>query len=266
MSDKANLTVIEQREVAFYEDELTAVRAADGHVYVSVAQMTRALGLDERSQRRRIRDHTILSEGYQRGVISTPRRGNQTAGLLRVDLVPLWLAGIRTKTVREEIRAKLERFQRESALVLWEAFQSGRLTVHEEIMQADTPAARAYQIASALTDLARQQYVMEQRLDSAEHRIYDNTARLDAIEAELGQDDRFITVSQAADLSQAVRAVGLIFGRQTGRNEYGGVYGELYRRYSVNSYKRLPAAKYNEAMDWLRQWYASLSDSENVPF
>ncbi len=121
MVDKA-LQPIEQRQVDFYGDELTAARADDGHVYVSVAQMCNALGIDIQAQTRRIRRQDIMAEGFQ-GVanLATPG-GRQTAYMLRVDLVPLWLSGIRTAAVSENVRLKLERFQREAAKVLWEAF------------------------------------------------------------------------------------------------------------------------------------------------
>jgi hypothetical protein len=73
MSDEERALVpIEQREVEFYGDELTAVRAEDGQVYVAIRQMCNALGLDDRSQRRRIQRHKIMSQGYQGGVITTP--------------------------------------------------------------------------------------------------------------------------------------------------------------------------------------------------
>jgi hypothetical protein len=45
-----SLVVIEQREVEFYGEELTAVRAADGHIYVSVRHLCDALGLDRASK------------------------------------------------------------------------------------------------------------------------------------------------------------------------------------------------------------------------
>ncbi len=37
MSDK--LTVVEQKQVEFYDDKLTAVRADDGQIYASVRHM-----------------------------------------------------------------------------------------------------------------------------------------------------------------------------------------------------------------------------------
>jgi len=67
-----SLVVIEQREVEFYGDELIAVRASDGHIYVSVRHLCDALGLDRTAQVRRIRRQEILNDAYQGGAILTP--------------------------------------------------------------------------------------------------------------------------------------------------------------------------------------------------
>lgn len=63
-------------------------------------------------------------------------------------------------------------------------------------------------------------------------------------------------------ISQAVKAVAHELGKRTKRNEYGGVYGELYRRYNINSYKILPKSKFEDALNWLNEWLQSMiSDS-----
>ena len=256
-----DLTVIDQREVAFYNDQLTAVRGGDSQVYVPVTQMCRALGLDERSQRRRIQNHTILSEGYTRGDISTPPSeggrggGVQKVGLIRVDLVPLWLAGIEAGKASEDMRPKLERFQREAAKVLWEAFQDGRLTADpdfELLLQSDSEAVQAYRMAMAVVKLARNQIILESRLDAHEQ-------RLETIEAQLSPPAHAITQSQAMQISQAVKAVAIAQGKQTKRNEFGGVYGELYRKFEITSYKLLPASRFDEAIEFLTNWHISLT-------
>lgn len=89
--------------------------------------MCQALGIDTAGQRQRIQRHTVLARGIGVCNLQTPG-GPQSSYVLRVDLVPLWLSGIRTSAVNEEVRPKLERFQEEAATVLWEAFQEGRLT------------------------------------------------------------------------------------------------------------------------------------------
>jgi hypothetical protein len=255
VNDEKTLMPIEQREVSFYGDELTAIRADDGQVYVAIRQMCDALGLDDRSQRRRIQQHTILAKGYQRGVILTPHRGQQEAGMLRVDLVPLWLSGVSTKAVKDEIRGKLERYQEEAAKVLWEAFQEGRLTadpVFDELLQQDTPEAQAYKLIQGMLHLARSQLMMRAKLE-------DHETRLERIEATLGDPGKNVTPGQAMQISQAVKAIAMELGKKSGRNEFGGVYGELYRRYEINSYKLLPAHKFDAAMAWLNEWYQALT-------
>lgn len=279
MSDSAEssaLTVLDQRTVLFYGDELVAVRAADGHIYVAVRQMCDALGLDRASQVRRIKKHAVLNDGYKGDVKMTSPGGPQAAGVLRVDVVPLWLTGIRTSMVRPELQARLERYQREAAKVLYEAFLSGRLALPadwEDNIAADSPTFQAYQTAAAVFQLARAQLVMEARLKAHDEELSTQAralqaqaSRLEQLEAEFQSPDRRISDQQASQLSQAVRAIGMELSRRSGRNEYGGVYGELYRRFGITSYKLLPAARFGEAIQFLTQWYQSLTGAEDIPF
>ncbi|MFO7539111.1 MAG: ORF6C domain-containing protein, partial [Chloroflexota bacterium] len=85
------------------------------------------------------------------------------------------------------------------------------------------------------------------------------------IEEQLGDTKHHITPAQAMQISQAVKAIAYELGKQTKRNEYGGVYGELYRRYEINSYKSLPQSKFEAALSWLNEWYQSLTN-ESLPF
>lgn len=54
-------------------------------------------------------------------------------------------------------------------------------------------------------------------------------------------------------------------GKKTKRNEFGAVYGELYRKFGTTDYKSLPAARFRAAMDFLTEWYQNLTDKD-VPF
>lgn len=267
MSDKA-LETIEQRTVEFYGDELIAVRSKDDRIYVSVRHLCDALDLDRPSQVRRIRRHKVLAKGYQRGVILTPHRGQQQAGLIRVDLVPLWLAGLQVSSVKEELRDRLERYQEEAAAVLWEAFQEGRLTADstfDELLQVDSEAVQAYKMLQAMLRLARNQILLEARLDKHEVQLVNVEERLERVESTLGDPGRHVTPEQASQISQAVKAVAMQLSKTSGRNEYGGVYGELYRKFGITSYKLLPAGRFEEAMKWLSDWYSSLTD-QAIPF
>jgi len=177
--------------------------------------------------------------------------------------------------VNEDVRPKLERFQREAAKVLWEAFQEGRLTTDPDFdslveAAANSEAVQAYQIAQAVMKLARQQILIEARLSGRlnvhEHRLADHDDRLESIEMTLADTGRNVTPDQASQISQAVKAVALVLGQKSGRNEYGAIYGELYRREGVNSYKLIPAHRFERVMGWLNEWYQELTGQGTLPF
>ena len=60
--------------------------------------------------------------------------------------------------------------------------------------------------------------------------------------------------------------MALELGNRSGRNEYGGVYGELYRRFDITSYKRLPKNRFEEAITFLTEWYVQLTGNDDIPF
>lgn len=262
-----SLQAVEQKSIEFYEDELVAVRASDGHIYVSLRHMCNALGIDSQAQTRRIQRQAVLTRGFDQVPIMTPNRGEQVAYVLRVDLVPLFLSGVSTKSVSDDARPKLEQFQEEAAKVLWEAFQEGRLTsplALEEMLESGSPAAQAYRMAEAIMKMARQQLFLETQLESHTFQLTEHENRLEQIEEQLGDPKQSVTPEQAMQISQAVKAVAHELGKKTKSNQYGGVYGELYRRYGINSYKSLPRKKFDAAMRWLNEWLQSLID--DTPF
>lgn len=257
-SKSRTIETVEQKTVLFYDDELVAVRGDDRQVYVSLSHMCDVIGIDRRSQVRRIRQHVVLGEGYHLGNVDTAG-GRQRMGLLRVDLVPMWLATLETSRVSADIEEKLVRYQKEAAKVLWEAFQEGRLTAAptlDELLKSDSPAAQAYRMAMAIADLARTQLLFESQVET---RMDDYEKRLEQLEVRIDEPARTVSSSQASQISQAVKAVALQLSKKTGRNEYGGVYGELYRRFEITSYKLLPASRFDEAMAFLNEWYGSLT-------
>jgi len=260
MSENAALIPVDQKEITFYGDELVAIRANDGHIYVSIRHLAEALGMTRQSQVRRVERQAILKEGYFKGAMMTPK-GKRQANWLRVDLVPLFLTGIDTVRVKEEIRPKLEQYQKEAAKVLWEAFRDGRLTTEpsfEELLQSDSPAAQAYKMLQAMMQLARNQVLLEAKFQQHDETLADYGQRIEEIEASLSNEERYVSREQASRISQAVRGIGLLLTKQSGTSEYGRVYGELYRRFEISAYRELPAGKYDEAMKWLNEWRQSL--------
>ena len=279
MSDGNALVPVQQKEVEFYEDRITAVYAQDddrGDIYVSINQICDLLGIDRRGQQRRITNDAVLAKHTRQVVIQTAG-GPQTVLCLPVDYMHGWLMSINANRVKADIQERLIRYQEQCHRVLAEAFREGRLTADpgiEELLQtSDSPSAQAYRTLRAMVRLARQQVVMEAeleahagRLAAAEVQLSDHAERLEDIEANLGDSTRFVTAEQASQISQAVKAIALELGKQTNRNEFGAVYGELYRKFGVTSYKEIPAVRFREAMDFLTEWYATVTGSDELPF
>jgi hypothetical protein len=263
-----DLQVIDQKTVLFYEDEITAVRVADGTIYVPIRPICDHLGVNWSGQYKRIQRDPILSDVVS-GVVVTPTPlDNKFANPQEMLCLPLqflngWLFSINANRVKkEEVRERLLRYQKRVYDVLYEAFQEGRLSTDFDALleRADPDARAAYQMAQAVAKLARQQIMIQSQVD-------ENTQRIDLLEERLEGDDSTITEAQASQISQAVKTVAMSLSERTGRNEYGGVYGELYRRFEITSYKLLPADRFQEAMNWLTEWYNSLQGEENgLPF
>lgn len=263
MSDKA-LEPVEQKAVLFYEDEITVVRLADGRVFIPVRPICDALGLDWSAQYRRINGDMVLADVAMSVAVTATdiEEGSRRPLTSEMICLPLdylngWLFGVNAKRVKDEIRDRLVRYQRESYKVLAEAFQDGRLAVDQDtdieaLLQQDSPAAQAYRMAMAVVRMARQQLVMEAKLAEHGTQLGEHAERLDQLEAAVG--GKHVTEVQASQISQAVKAVALAIGKKTKRNEFGAVYGELYRKFGVASYKLIPQRRFQEVMDFLNEW------------
>jgi hypothetical protein len=260
------LVPIEQKEVLFYDDTILAVRLPDDRVFIPLRPIVERLGIDWASQTRRINRDPVLSE--EKGVVVTTTPGGPQEMLcLPLDYLSGFLFGINASRVKSDLRDSVIRYQRECYKVLAEAFQEGRLTadpVLDELLQSDTGAVQAYKMLQAMVKLARNQIFLEAQLDTHTTQLTDHEQRLEEIESSLGDTGRNVTPDQASQISQAVKAVAIALGKQTKRNEFGAVYGELYRKFGITSYKLLPASRFEEAMKFLTEWHQDLVG--NTPF
>jgi hypothetical protein len=195
---------------------------------------------------------------------------------LPLDLLPGWLFGIQAERVKSELRDKIIRYQAECFQVLWHAFKA-------DILPPDTqPPARnlsgaevAVEIAGAVYTLAQQQLALERALaaeaaaradlatrhqvmaDYLREYILQNEQRVGALELRLSEGAT-IAEAEAAELALHVKTVAHALEQQGASNGYQRVYGELYRRYRIASYKNLPRARYAEALAWLAAWAQQL--------
>lgn len=262
-----------QRIVPFYGDELIAVQRSDGNIFVHFGRLCDNLGLARASQVRRVQRHEVLHHGLVTLAIET-EGGLQSVHCLRIDLLPLWMAGLHASRVKAELRDKLVRYQHEAAVVLWQAFKS-QIVVEEPIIPSDSAAIQQIQqiiemgyaiarMGEQQLELQRQQLRLVSRMDAAARIIRDVQGHLEHVDVRLGAvEERLspgatITDEQATEVANRVKALAeLLTGKHTGKNHYQGIFAELYRRFGVSSYKLIPQRKYAAVLTFLESWGAA---------
>src|SRR5215217_7001978 len=104
------LQVLDTRQVQVLGDEVTAVRLADGRIYLVVRALCEIFGLDRASQVRQIRGDDVLADELREVRVLTAG-GPQTIQVLHLEAVPYWLNNVQVRRVREEWRDKLRQYK-----------------------------------------------------------------------------------------------------------------------------------------------------------
>ena len=262
-----------QRLVPFYGDELIAVQQLDGNIVVHFGRLCENLGLSRTAQVRRVQRHEVLAAGLTTIEIQT-EGGMQAVQCLRIDLLPLWMAGLHASRVKDELRPKLVRYQHEAAVVLWQAFKP-QIVVEAPIATAESAAIQQIQqiiemgyaiarMGEQQLEIQRQQQALSGRMDAAARIIRDVQGHLERVDVRLGEvEERLspgavITDEQATEVSNRVKALAeLLTSVHAGKNHYQGIFAELYRRFGVSSYKLIPQRNYAAVLAFLETWRAA---------
>jgi hypothetical protein len=222
------LVPVDERSVDFYGDAIIGVliEETDGErrIYVPVRPICENLGLARGSQRNRIYRDNVLREEL-RGVFitNTPGAGGGTQETLclPIEMIPGFLFGITPGRVRPDIQEKITRYRRECYRRLWDAFKQEILPATTELSPprpATSGAQLAYELATVVQNLAREQMDMEQRLGGHIDRMAQwaksVAAKIDDLGTRVGDLERHvgpavpISEQQSAEVALAVKNVG----------------------------------------------------------
>lgn len=264
-----------QKTIVFYDDEITAVVIeGDGEreIYVPLRPLCDYLGVSWQGQNRRINDDEVLSDVVRSVNItltdldpSTSRPRTSQMICLSLGYLNGWLFGINPKRVKPEVKDRLIRYQKECYKVLAKEFVQTAVSP-----TSSSSLMHVREMGLAIARMAEEQMEFDRRLGVTEATMQETAVTVDGMRDDIEllkartDPGEAVTQSQAMQISQAVKAVARELGKQSKRNEYGGVYGELYRRYEITSYKELPSAQFDECLAWLTDWHKSLT-SDN-PF
>lgn len=273
------LIPIAERVVDFYEDQITTalIQVGDAlQMYIPLRPISSSLGLSWSGQRERtLRDPVLSGEVRFVRLTRTNLGGNPDLLCLPLKFINGWLFGINATRVKLELQETVIRYQRECYEILYEAFQTETLQetrhVAQEVVASQSTVAleQIRDMGLAIAHLAEQQLEMEQRinvrLDQTDVRL-NNAAklfasferRLSSVERRVGPAAAISDV-QAAEISSKVKALAeLLTRKDKSKNHYQSIFAELYRRFEVSSYKLIRQSQYQDVLQFLDQWCASL--------
>lgn len=266
MEDKGSLIPIEEQIVDFYGDEITtALVKLDEHfqMYVPLRPICKYLGLAWSGQFERINRDSVLSEEVRRvRVTRTDQRQDEDMICLPLEYLNGWLFGINATRVKPELKERVIRYQRECYRILSQVFQAESPTVSDvDDASSSTSLIALEQIREmglAIARMAEQQIELEQRLntriDRAAKVVGDIQRRLGVVERKL-LPATLITDEQAEEVSASVKALAeFITSKTSGKNQYQGIFAELYRRFGVSSYKNIRLDQYEKVLQFLEEW------------
>jgi len=203
MSEEQALVPVEERTVVFYDAEIKSVvvAMADAQplVFAPVRPLCDFLGVGWSGQLRRINNDPVLSHVIRQVELNTPG-GKHSMQCVPLDYLNGWLFSINANRVKDEIRDRLVRYQRECYLVLRDAFQDPSVTTH--------PLAQVEQMGLAIVRMAREQMEFDRRLVSTQDQVSDLSQRVVVLEERVAPGAS-ITEEQASQISRAVKAVAM---------------------------------------------------------
>jgi len=203
----------------------------------------------------------------------------------------LWLSGLDTSRVKEEMRPRLIFFQRWARKTIADAFllESGLGDPTAAVVTRDPHASALDQveaIGTALVAFAREQRDFERRYAVEQQAVQGELVHLDRevgrLDARLGGEisrldgrlDRaaeafgrlvrdvqirldgsdVITDAQQSDIKALVQAIGQEMQRRGAPNPYQSIWTSLYKQFRVPTYSRLKIAQYPAVLQWLESY------------
>ena len=170
---------------------------------------------------------------------------------LPLDYLNGWLFGVNASRIKDrEVRKRLIDYQKECYQVLSRAFGI-RPAPPSSTSTGLQALEQVRNMGLAIARLAEEQIEFEMRLASTEGKldravvvVEQLNQRVERLELRVAPR-ALVTEDQASQISQAVKAVAIDLGQKSGRNEFGGIYGESVSYTHLDVYKRQPRREYS---------------------
>jgi hypothetical protein len=258
----------EQLPITLFDSVVLAARAGDGTIWLVLRDLCASLGLALEAQRRRIRANDLLHLTQLR-----IREGNQmrTLDVLQLDDVPVWLIGIQAQRVNEDVRARVEYVRSYLVAAVRAAFaQLTGLAEASHQVEDLRDLDRVELALRELEDIGARQSTLEASQDRARVAFRDLTAlvrelqsRVQALEA---RSRLQLSSTQRGTIYHLVQTWGAAQAARQPDQRSGEAIRACWRqfnqRFGISTYTDLPAARYDEALQFVKAQYRALTDTE----
>ncbi len=257
--------VAEQLPITLFDSVVLSARTTDGTIWLVLRDLCAALGLALEAQRRRIRANDLLHLAQLR-----LREGNQLRSLdvLQLDDIPVWLIGVQTQRVSEGVRERVEYVRAYLVGAVRAAF--AQLTGLPETSRQveDLRELDRLELAlRSLEELGARQSTLETSQDRARAAFRDLAtvvreiqSRVQALEA---QSKQRLSVTQRGALYQLVQTWGQAQAARKPDARSGesirGCWRQFNQRFGISTYTDLPSARYDEAIQFIKQQYRAVT-------
>jgi hypothetical protein len=254
----------EQLPIPLFDSAVLAVRGADGQIFLSLRDICTVLGLVLSGQRRRIRGNSRLTLQPFRVIIQGQLRN---ADFLLLDDVPLWLLTVQINRVSNDVRTRVDYIQTYLVTSVQRAF--GELTgltlgdqpssAIEDLRELDRIDEAFQRLAEVSSRQNRAAYVVRDILDQLRE-MRDRVQQLESLAKSR------INPQQRGTIYQIVQTWGEARAERIPNLEAGAAiracWREVNARFGVSTYTDLPAAHYDEIVQFIKQQYHALTGED----
>ena len=260
------LRATEQLPIAFFESVVLAARTPDGAIHLALRDLCEALGLALPAQRRRIQANEALHLTPLRVLAG---RQFRTLDFLLLEDVPVWITEIQSSRVSPATRERF-RFIKSyliSAVVAAFAQLTGLPEGPSQQIEDLHELDRLNAAFAGLEQLAERQSSIEASQDRARLAFRELAALVQQLQGRVQvleqQAKQRLSPSQRGAIYQLVQAWGAAQAERRAGQKPGEAIRACWRlfneRFGIGTYTDLPAARYDEAVQFVKQQYQALT-------
>jgi P22_AR N-terminal domain len=253
---------VEQLPVPLFDGVVLAARTRDGAIHLALRDLCETLSLALPAQRRRIQANESLHLIQLRVQVG---RQFRTMDFLLLDDVPVWIMDVQSRRVGEEVR---ERFVSavQAAFAQLTGLPEGPSRQIEDIRDLD----RIDQALRTLEELNTRQTTIEASQDRARIAFRDLAAMVRSLQSRVQtleqQAKQRMSSAQRGTIYHLVQAWGTALAARTPGKKPGAAIRSRWQlfndRFNLGTYTDLPAARYDEAIQFVKEQYRELTGQE----